>query len=70
VRRRLANYQAITKWFLATGFTIVPQNDYSLISIKEGNEWKTAFRTRNEMLEYTVMPFGLGNALGTFQSMI
>lgn len=46
------------------------KNAYHLIRIKEGDEWKTAFRTRFGHFEYKVMPFGLCNAPATFQRMI
>jgi len=43
---------------------------YNLIPIKEGDEWKMAFRTRYGLYEYLVMPFGLANTPATFQNMI
>ncbi|KAL0165801.1 hypothetical protein M9458_037645 [Cirrhinus mrigala] len=43
---------------------------YSLIRIKEGDEWKTAFLTTRGHYEYQVMPYGLANAPAVFQSFI
>ncbi len=43
---------------------------YNLIRIKEGDEWKTAFRTRYGHFEYQVMPFGLANAPASFQALM
>lgn len=43
---------------------------YNLIRVKQGDEWKTAFRTRYGSFEYNVMPFGMANSSATFQAYI
>ncbi len=45
-------------------------NAYHWMRIREGDEWKMAFRTRYGHSKYQVMLFGLTNASATFQSYI
>jgi hypothetical protein len=43
------------------------RDGYNRLRMAEGEEEKTAFHCRYGLFEYTVMPFGLCNAPGTFQ---
>ena len=45
-------------------------NTYHQIKIKEGNKWKTVFKTCYGYFKYQVMPFKLTNAPATFQGYI
>ena len=60
------NWLGHAKRFTQLDFTSV----YNQIRIKEGNEWKTVFRTRYGHFEYQVMHFGLSNILASFQGYI
>jgi len=43
---------------------------FHLLIIREGDKWKTAFRTRYKHFKYNVMSFGLVNAVATFHAII
>ena len=51
----------------ANWFTKIDLRDaFYSIRIAEGEEWKTAFRTRFRLYKFLVMPFSLTNALASY----
>jgi len=56
--QKLQNRVQGARWFTKMDL----KNGFHLIRIREGDEWKTAFRTHYELFEFQVMPFGLTNA--------
>ena len=62
-------WELFDRLHIAKMFSKIDLHDtYYQIQIKEGDEWKSAFRTCYRHFDYLMMPFRMANVLVTFQA--